>query len=176
MKSDNPDIERKEAIPPFDSRHVRYDRVRVASTITRGLGVFTLTPIRSGRAVGRVLGTLKPKDFRSDYCIEFGDNTLDPAPPYRFLNHSCTPNCEFIEWKIDEGVDLKEGKNHPVILELWLHALRFIQVGEELTVDYGWDWHSAIPCLCGSPNCRGWICKEKELELCKAFHSTESPH
>lgn len=157
------------AIPPFSSSRERYDRVKVQDTARCGLGVFALAPIKRGHAVGRVLGEPKPKEFRSDYCVEFGDSVLEPFEPYRFLNHSCSPNCQFIEWHIDDGENARD-RSEPT-LELWLHTLRDILPGEELTIDYGWDWQSAIPCMCGSANCRGWVCKEEELEQCIAFHA-----
>lgn len=163
--SSSPKIKRKaKAIPPYSTLRERYDRVEVKESVNCGLGLFAKGAIKKGHAVGQVHGDLKPKDFRSHYCVEFGDNALEPHAPYRFLNHCCEPNCQFIEWHIDaptpEDADAE-------VLELWVHALRDIEIGEELTIDYGWDWESAIPCKCGSPNCRGWICKEEELELCR---------
>jgi hypothetical protein len=47
---------------------------------------------------------------------------------------------------------------------VWLVALRVIQPGEELTIDYAWEAEAAIPCGCGSANCRGWIVDEAELD------------
>ncbi|MBP5622349.1 MAG: SET domain-containing protein-lysine N-methyltransferase, partial [Thermoguttaceae bacterium] len=94
--------------------------------------------------------------------------------PYRFLNHSCAPNCQFIEWQIDDD-STSTGSPVPIV-ELWVHALRDIEPNEELTIDYGWDWQSAIPCKCGAPNCRGWICKEEDLVKCKDFHARDNSH
>ena len=153
-----------DAIPPFSSRPLRFDRVKVKETEGRGLGVFADARIKKGRAVGRVFGEIKTQEFRSEYCVEFADGVLEPNAPYRFLNHSCAPNCEFVEWQITEG---DAGKDETPCFELWVHALRDVEPDEELTIDYGWDWQSAIPCKCGAPNCRGWICKEEELELCR---------
>ena len=159
---------RIDPIPPFSSRHVRFNRVHVAETEGRGLGVFADAPVKRGRAVGRVLGDLKPVDFRSCYCVEFAGAVLEPNEPYRFLNHSCDPNCEFIEWEIEDQFEsvLGEAPKSQKTFELWLHALRDVQKGEELTIDYGWSWQFAIPCKCGSPLCRGWICRLDELDIC----------
>lgn len=154
-----------EPIPPFSIRRPRLARVHVAETSFCGLGVFSDSSIKAGRAVGRIQGEVMPADYRSQYCVGFADAVLEPEPPYRYLNHSCNPNCEFVEWEIDcedEGSGVKK------VYELWLHALRNIEKGEELTVDYAWDWRSAIPCRCGSPNCRGWICKIDELDVCRS--------
>ncbi len=40
-----------------------------------------------------------------------------------------------------------------------------VHAGEELTIDYGWPAEVAIPCLCGSRHCRGWIVDPDEVEL-----------
>ena len=156
------------AMPPFSARRPRFDRVHVEETLDRGLGVFADAPVNRGRAVGQVLGDLKPADYRSHYCVEFAGAVLEPKEPYRFLNHSCDPNCEFVEWEIEdqEGSVLGETPRSRKVFELWLHALRDVQKGEELTIDYGWSWRFAIPCKCGVPTCRGWICRLDELDLC----------
>lgn len=147
------------ALSPYSSRtRRRFDRVVVQETSTRGRGVFATSNVKARYAIGRVFGDVYPQGYRSRYCVEFGDGALEPYEPYRFLNHSCDPNCEFVEWSIQI-----EGQ---IVQELWLHALRDVKPGEELTIDYAWDWQDAIPCLCSSPQCRGWICKEDELALC----------
>ncbi|MCF7798397.1 SET domain-containing protein-lysine N-methyltransferase [Candidatus Woesearchaeota archaeon] len=64
----------------------------------------------------------------------------------RFINHSCEPNCEAVNYD-DE--------------ELWIEATRDIKKGEELTYNYGFDEpDEAYPCLCGAKGCRGWIVAE----------------
>jgi len=67
--------------------------------------------------------------------------------PARFLNHSCSPNCE---------ARLIDGR-------VWLVALRDIRAGEELTFDYGYDLEDFRnhPCHCGSPECAGYIVAEE---------------
>jgi len=61
----------------------------------------------------------------------------------RLINHSCNPNCE--AWIVGR--------------KIIIHALHDIQAGEELTFDYGFDvdCYEDHPCLCGSPNCMGYI-------------------
>jgi uncharacterized protein len=66
----------------------------------------------------------------------------------RLINHSCDPNCE--AW-ID-------GKR------IFIHALREIEPGEELTFDYGFEvecWQDH-PCRCGSKNCVGYIVSREQ--------------
>ena len=41
--------------------------------------------------------------------------------------------------------------------EIWVESLRDILPNEELTIDYAWPADRAIKCLCGTPQCRGWI-------------------
>ncbi|MGM5484432.1 MAG: SET domain-containing protein [Nanobdellota archaeon] len=57
----------------------------------------------------------------------------------RFINHSCNPNCESVNYD-DE--------------EVWVEAIRDIKKGEEITYDYclGDD---EFECRCGSENCKG---------------------
>ena len=71
----------------------------------------------------------------------------------RLINHSCNPNCE--AWI--------EGR------KIFIHSLRDIQQGEELSFDYGFDvecWEDH-PCRCGQEGCVGYIvsrCQWQELE------------
>ena len=68
----------------------------------------------------------------------------------RLLNHSCQPNCE--TWITDKRV--------------FIYALRDIELGEELTFDYGFDldtWEDH-PCLCGSDTCVGYIVRSDDRE------------
>ncbi|MGE4181646.1 MAG: SET domain-containing protein, partial [Limisphaerales bacterium] len=67
--------------------------------------------------------------------------------PARFLNHSCSPNCE--AQQEDDRI--------------WLVALRDIAPGEELSFNYGYDigeWRD-YPCGCGATNCLGFIVAEE---------------
>ena len=105
--------------------------------------------------VARITGELiADPDHGSEYCMDFDDGiVMEPHAPYRFLNHSCEPNCELVLW-FDEETGTRE---------LCLHAIALISEHEELTIDYGWGADSAIPCLCGSPSCRGWVVADSEL-------------
>ncbi|MBO0858853.1 MAG: SET domain-containing protein-lysine N-methyltransferase [Chloracidobacterium sp.] len=60
----------------------------------------------------------------------------------QFINHSCEPNCYS---KVIHG-------------HILFFALRDIEAGEELLLDYGESYHSNRKrCLCGAPSCRGRI-------------------
>lgn len=66
----------------------------------------------------------------------------------RLINHSCEPNCE--AWI--------EGRR------IFIHALREIRAGEELTFDYAFDvscWEDH-PCRCGRSGCVGYIVSREQ--------------
>jgi hypothetical protein len=63
----------------------------------------------------------------------------------RFINHSCSPNCEF---KFAED---SHGAKYVLI-----YALRMIKTGEELTCDYS-GLCSGFVCKCGFERCKGKI-------------------
>lgn len=81
--------------------------------------------------------------------------------PARYINHSCAPNCEAF---IGRG-------------RIWIHALRDIKEGEELTYNYGFDvdtWEDH-PCRCGSQRCIGYIVAEDQWpKLLKAMKKLEA--
>jgi len=98
-------------------------RVKVGTSPIHGSGLFAAKRIREGAYVATFEGNRAKRDGMhvlwtfdeegNEYGIE-GRNAL------RFLNHSPEPNAEFI------GPDL--------------HAVRNIQSGAELTIDYGEEW------------------------------------
>jgi len=80
-------------------------------------------------------------DLNEDWDLD--GSSIEPNDA-RFINHSCSPNCEAYQDEEDR---------------IFITAERDIKKGEELTYNYGfdlehWDEH---PCLCGSENCVGFI-------------------
>ena len=73
----------------------------------------------------------------------------------RFINHSCTPNCEAV---------IVDGKR------IYIEALQDIPAGVELAYDYQYertDEHTTqdeqfYACRCGAPGCRGTILAPKK--------------
>lgn len=125
-------------------------RVRVKETAI-GRGVFARRPLAADCIISEIAGQVMHIDFESDYCMDLGGRAvLEPHPPFRFLNHNCDPNCELVLWKRRKGSCKK-------IPRLWIVATRRIRKGEELTIDYSWPAVGAVPCLCGSERCRGWV-------------------
>jgi SET domain-containing protein len=79
----------------------------------------------------------------------------------RLINHSCDPNCE--AWIVGR--------------KIFIHALRDINDGEELTFDYGFDvdCYEDHPCLCGRPGCVGYIVSRQQwAELEKRLRESGS--
>lgn len=138
------------------------EKVRVRTT-SIGKGVFALRLIRRGQQIGEVTGRIiVDADYDSRYCIELSETeVLEPVAPFRFLNHSCEPNCELFSWEPDESGD----ESHRVFVQ----AIRTIRPGEELTIDYAWEAGAAIPCLCAAESCRGWIVDPDELHRVKRY-------
>ncbi len=121
-----------------------------------GTGVFATRAIPAKALIGEVGGVLHDHDDGSGYCMDFTEShTLEPSAPFRYMNHSCQPNAELIvlEGDTDDEADMT------------VFAIRDIQVGEEITIDYGWPAEQAIPCMCLADLCRGWIVCEEEVEM-----------
>ena len=132
-----------------------------AKKAKHGKGLFAKKRFRPGQQIGEFTGEfINDPDYGSDYCIDLGDDcSLEPGEPWRFVNHSCEPNSKlFLVYEDDDPLEERK-----VVLE----ALRNIQPGVELTIDYEWPADSAIPCGCESPKCRGWIVDPTELHLLK---------
>src|SRR5438067_8720778 len=126
-----------------------------------GRGLFARTPYRRGDLVGEYQGRVidvalegeTSSAWNSDpaYTLLFALDdglTIDAGVKgnsIRFMNHSCDPNCE-------TSVEVDR---------VFVHALRPIRPGEELTYDYNLrpgdpaDSTDAYTCKCGSKMCRG---------------------
>jgi len=132
--------------------------LRTAETAV-GRGVFARRRLPCGFVLGEITGTVldgHPAD--SSYVMELGSGRLlDPAAPFRFVNHGCDPNCEIFYWEESAEED-----------RLWMQTIRPIEAGEELLIDYGWPADAAIPCRCLAPGCRGWIVDPAERHLLPA--------
>ncbi len=114
-------------MPSAKHRPGKFDfAVRRASA---GRGLFTRTAIPNGACVieytGRKLKDGEDRTSRSKFLFDLGnDTTIDgwiPSNTARYVNHSCRPNCE---------ATVHRGR-------VWIHAIRNIKPGDELTYDYG---------------------------------------
>ncbi len=128
------------------------DSIRVGMTRV-GKGIFARRSYPKSAIVGEITGEfIDDENYGSEYCFEVGEGLrLEPLPPFRFVNHSCEENCEF-----DYLVGSQQFGSERCI-QVYLCALRDIERGEELTIDYNWSAAHAIPCHCQTASCRGWI-------------------
>ncbi len=147
-----------ECVYPLEIDNLELDAIIIGDT-PYGRGVFASKKIKGAMPIGKIEGEFHhDKKYDSEYAMSFNDGALEPEEPYKFVNHSCEPNCELVELVV---ADQNSGK---VFHELWIYALTDIKRGEQLTLDYAWPYTDAIECQCGSPNCRGWIVAANEVE------------
>ncbi|QDV22815.1 SET domain-containing protein [Aureliella helgolandensis] len=164
---------RQAKVERLEKRGLRVGRTSV------GKGVFATKRIVDGTCIGQIEGrVISEQDYVSRYAFDLGDGTqLEPTAPFRFVNHSCSPNCAFEAFSfpgptsptIAEDATLPspavELSTHPAAAapKILLYSICDIRLGEELTIDYSWPARFAIPCNCHSAHCRGWIVDSKHL-------------
>jgi cyanophycin synthetase len=125
-----------------------------------GKGLFATRPIPRGQVILERWGPRTSS--RSRHSVQVDEDThIIPLPPLHLIAHSCGPNCGLLVRREAE------------VLEL--HALRRIEPGEELTVDYAtFEYDIEFldgPCSCNAPSCRGRVTGYKDLprELRRAY-------
>ena len=136
--------------------------VRFTNSPIHGTGGFARCDISAGTTIIEYVGERIDKAEALKRCeadnryIFFIDDTWDidgdvPWNPARFINHSCTPNCE-------AELDDEAGR-------IWINAVRNIKVGEELSFNYGYDLedYEEHPCRCGTSECVGYIVAEEHF-------------
>jgi len=148
-------------MPPLEGAKVVHSHIH-------GYGVVTLRPFKAGEIVSYGDGVLFREDdnFDDEYALilnnpdheKNGDPDAfiyyDLTDQTRWINHSCSPNTE-----VDSSWDAVSKR-----MTTWWYAVRDIAAGEELTYDYAFSAHLAIPCNCGTAECRGLIVDEEELD------------
>ena len=140
------------AAPRVERRPYQKFDVSVRPSAIDGHGVFAAESIPARAKIGEIRGeAISVEDARiratrherimivelsRRRAIDFSKST----DPMRFTNHSCAPNARL---SIEHG-------------RVEFYALRVIDPGEELTVDYGETHHDGrLACRCGAPGCRG---------------------
>ena len=136
--------------------------VRFTNSPIHGTGGFARRDIPAGTPIIEYVGERIDKAEAQLRCeadnryIFYIDETWDidgdvAWNPARFINHSCTPNCEA---ELDEEVG-----------RIWINALRDIKAGEELSFNYGYDLEDYLdhPCRCGTTECVGYIVAEEHF-------------
>jgi cyanophycin synthetase len=132
-----------------------------------GKAVHALKAFEKGQTVLCGWGRPTPSRVRESIQVD-GDLHIVPPPPLLYLNHSCEPSCGILIQRQAERLEVR--------------ALRRIEPGEELTVDYA-TFEQEIAgyngrCLCGAPSCRGRITGYKDLPeaLREAYGPYIAPH
>lgn len=133
--------------PPYQKYDVAVRRSRID-----GYGCFVVEPVPAGRKIGEIRGEAisvaegrrRVEGVGRVMMVEVSDRVaIDcsrSTDPMRFTNHSCRPNAQ---------LRIRAGR-------IEFYALRELQTGEEITVDYGETHHQGrLPCRCGAPDCRG---------------------
>jgi len=141
--------------------NIRFERSKI-----HGWGVFIDIDIRQGEMIieyrgeliGNAMAEKREKEYEaakigSDYMFRIDEYTVCDASKHgnvaRFINASCTPNCY-------PKIIFLDGVKRVVV-----YAKRDIRAGEELCYDYKFDIEfdpaKRIPCICGAPECRGFL-------------------
>lgn len=151
-------------------------RIERRQSAIHGNGVFATGMIAKGECIVRYKGLLRS---HAEVDAEYGDLeenghtflfTLNDEYVIdanidgniaRWINHSCSPNCEAILYEDSKGRRHKD--------KIRIHALRDIAPGEELSYNYGivlHEPHTAArkklwACHCGAENCSGTMLQPK---------------
>jgi len=128
--------------------------IEFRASAIHGLGGFANAAIPAGSRVIEYVGERITKEqsllrcSRNNQAIFYLDERwdLDGSVEWndaRFLNHSCSPNCEA----------------ERIHRRIWIVARREILAGDEITFNYGYDLENyrEHPCRCGSQECVGFI-------------------
>jgi len=134
------------------------NKIFFKASLIHGVGAFAATGLNRGTRVIQYVGETIDKRESNRRC-ELGNECIfylneqfdldgnEEWNPARFINHSCSPNC---------NAELTESG-------IWIIASRDIDVGEEITFNYGYDLENVRdhPCHCRLPDCVGWIVAEE---------------
>lgn len=123
--------------------------IYAATSKIAGFGLMAGENVKKGELIRYIKGDIKFKINKSkkdalanpNWIGVANNHWIDPAKPYKFLNHSCNPTA---------GI---KGR-------VALVALRDLQEGQEITIDYSTiegDSRWEMPCSCGEKECRGTI-------------------
>ena len=149
--------------------------VEARNSEIHGTGVYAIAPIKKGTRVIEYLGDRithaeadrryekKGDDDGHTFLFIASNRTVIDAGvkgnDARFINHSCSPNCETV---IENS-------------RVFIDAIRNIKPGEELGYDYQLTWESTddpaelalYACRCGAKRCRGTMLDKEPLDKAK---------
>ncbi len=120
-----------------------------------GKAVFATRKILDGTCIGEIEGeVIFDNSYTSRYAFDLENGAqLEPAAPFRFVNHSCEPNCAFDLIGINQadGEDDQRAKQDATATapgrKLLIFAINDIECGEELTIDYNWPLRSPFDAI-----------------------------
>ncbi len=123
----------------------------------KGSGLFAMEGIEKDDYVIEYVGKIEYKRREKNYVMKINGmnsriNGNKNGGPAQYINHSCNPNCELVQWGVDG------------LPRMSFFAKKNIKSGMEFTFDYNWDWVSGqlqTVCLCRSNNCDGYIEKKE---------------
>ena len=142
---------------------------RVVWRTSKGFGLVAESSMPKGHHLVEFTGktypqfVLKKKTFQTVLKdgISFGTRvifpSIDPTTCAHYINHSCSPNLEFLEVVMD---------SHPIKTCVIGRLLVDVERGEEITANYSKDVltiDDAEKCLCGSDSCLGYIATRESL-------------
>ncbi len=129
------------------------DRLTIGRSSIDGMGCFSRVQLPARKKFGefigekisaREAGARVARGGRISICELDHRWSIDASAsgsPTAFINHSCKPNAYA---RIAQG-------------RIWFYALRRIETGEEITLDYRPSQHPERRCSCGSSRCRGLL-------------------
>lgn len=131
----------------------KYD-VAVKRSRIDGFGVFAVEAVPAFRKIGEIRGErISVAEARQraagqqrimivEVSARQAVDASHSSDPMRFTNHSCRPNAR---------LQIRSER-------IEFYALRAIEPGEEITVNYGETHHEGtLACRCGAPGCIGWL-------------------
>ncbi|XP_041643443.1 histone-lysine N-methyltransferase NSD3 isoform X2 [Cheilinus undulatus] len=141
-----------------------YAETEVIKTDGRGWGLKTNQALRKGDFITEYVGEVidseecqqRIKRAHENHVTNFymltltKDRVIDAGPKgnsSRFINHSCSPNCETQKWTVNGDV------------RIGIFALSDIEADAELTFNYNLHCvgNRRTSCHCGSDNCSGFL-------------------
>ena len=141
------------AAPSGRPAYQKFDGVARKSGID-GFGAFAAEAIPPHRKIGEIRGeSISVSEARRRAAgqarimiVEVSEKKAIDASrssdPMRFTNHCCAPNAR---------LQIRDGR-------VEFYALRAIEPGEEVTVNYGETHHEGrLKCRCGAAGCVGWL-------------------
>ena len=150
----------------MDRTNFKHKKIYISKSRIDGFGLFASKDIKNGETVAIIKGKLVHWVVKDMKTAMYGEDWIgikknlwiDPAVPFKYLNHSCHPNSAI--------------KGAVTVV-----ALKHIKQGEEITLDYSTIeseklWY--MRCLCKSDRCRKVVRSVQFLP--KSFFDNYLPH